>query len=83
MTVLLVGASRRIGRRIEAELLEREHAVTDVTWRGEISLDRPGFESAAGDATDPDAVAKLAVGHDAVASALDPGENPDVDVLRT
>ena len=35
----------------------------------------------AGDVTDPDDVARLAEGHDAVASALGPSEDEDVDVV--
>ncbi|UHQ95043.1 NAD(P)H-binding protein [Haloterrigena alkaliphila] len=70
----------RTGQRIAAELLEHEHAVTGVSRSGELGLDPPEFESVAGDMTAPDALAQLVVGHDVVASALGPGENPDVDV---
>lgn len=63
-------------------LLEGGHTITGVSRSGEIvGIDHPDFEAVAGDATDPDAVAKLAVGHDAVASALCPGEDEHVDVL--
>lgn len=55
-------------------------AATPVSRSGELDrIDHPNFEAVTGDATDPDVVAKLAIVHDAVASALGPGE--DVDVL--
>ena len=82
MHVLLLGASGRIGNRIAHELLRRGHAVTGVSRSGtDDGVDDPNFEAVAGDATDPDDVAELAAGHDAVAAALGPGEDEDVDVL--
>ncbi|WP_049922594.1 NAD(P)-dependent oxidoreductase [Halopiger djelfimassiliensis] len=82
MNVLLLGASGRIGQRIATELLERGHDVTGVSRNGDVEgIDDPGFEAVAGDATDPDSIAALAAGHDAVASALGPGEDEDVDRL--
>ncbi|SFK83747.1 hypothetical protein SAMN04487950_1357 [Halogranum rubrum] len=82
MHVLLFGASGRIGRRITDELLSRDHEVTGVSRSGDIEgVDDPDFEAVAGDATDPNDVAALAEGHDAVASALGPSEDEGVDVL--
>jgi len=82
MRVLLLGASGRIGHRIADELLGRGHAVTGVSRSGEIAdIEDEAFSAVAGDATDPDDVAKLAAGHDAVASALGPSEDEDADVL--
>ncbi|ELK55556.1 NAD(P)H-binding protein [Haloferax volcanii] len=81
MNVLLLGASGRIGTRIANELLNRGHAVTGVSRSGEIDgVDDPDFSAVAGDATDADQIARLAAGHDAVASALGPsdGESPEV-----
>lgn len=84
MQVLLLGASGRIGRRIATELLDRGHAVTGVSRSGEVDgVDDPDFVAVSGDATDPDAVARLATGHDAVASALGPGEGENPTVLTT
>lgn len=82
MNVLLLGASGRIGRRTAAELLDRGHGVTGVSRSGEVEgIDDEGFVAVAGDATDADSVAKLAAGHDAVASALGPGEGESPAVL--
>jgi len=85
MDVLLLGASGRIGQRITNELLDRGHAVTGVSRRGDAPDgvgDADDFVAVAGDATDPDDVAELAEGHDAVASALGPSEDEDTDVLE-
>ena len=82
MRVLLFGASGRIGQRIANELLDRGHEVTGVSRSGEVEgVEDEDFEAVAGDATDPDRVAELVSGHDAVASALGPTEDQDVDVL--
>ncbi|MGB9965614.1 NAD(P)-dependent oxidoreductase [Halobacterium sp. CBA1126] len=82
MDVLLLGASGRIGHRIADELLSRGHTVTGVSRSGHVDgIDDPDFEAVAGDATNEVDVADFAEGHDAVASALGPGEDEDVDVL--
>ncbi|ESP87923.1 NAD(P)-dependent oxidoreductase [Candidatus Halobonum tyrrellensis] len=85
MDVLLLGASGQIGRRIANELLDRGHAVTGVSRSGEVDVEGDEFEAVAGDATDPDEVADLANGHDAVGSALGPpaDEDPEVFVPMT
>ncbi|WP_435116336.1 NAD(P)-dependent oxidoreductase [Halolamina sp. C58] len=84
MDVLLLGASGRIGRRTATELLRRDHRVTGVSRSGAVDgVDDPDFDAVAGDATDADAVAKLAAGHDAVVSALGPSEDEDPEVLTT
>jgi len=82
MHVLLLGASGRIGTRITTELLDRGHAVTGVSRNGDVDgVDDSDFEAVAGDATDPDDVAALAAGHDAVGSALGPGGDGDPAIL--
>lgn len=82
MNVLLLGASGRIGRRIVNEHLERDHQVTGVSRSGEIdTIDDPKFKMVAGDATDPDEIAELAEGHDAVESALGPSDDEAVETL--
>ncbi|WP_277543396.1 NAD(P)-dependent oxidoreductase [Haloarcula laminariae] len=82
MNVLLLGASGRIGQRTAAELLSRGHAVTGVSRSGTVEgIDDDEFVAVAGDATDPDDVARLAAGHDAVVSALGPGEDEPPEVL--
>ncbi|WP_114576590.1 NAD(P)-dependent oxidoreductase [Saliphagus sp. LR7] len=83
MDVLLLGASGRIGRRIAAELLDRGHAVTGVSRSGTVEgIDHAQFTAIAGDATDPDQIGRLAAGHDAVGSALGPGEDDSPAVLE-
>ncbi|WP_135820128.1 NAD(P)-dependent oxidoreductase [Halostella litorea] len=82
MDVLLLGASGRIGHRVANELLDRGHDVTGVSRSGEVEgVEDASFVAVAGDATDPDDVAQLAAGHDAVASTLGPGEDTSPDVL--
>lgn len=82
MNVLLLGASGRIGRRTATELLDRGHAVTGVSRSGTVEgIDDDEFVAVAGDATDPDDVAKLATGHDAVVSALGPSDDESPEIL--
>lgn len=82
MDVLLLGTSGRIGHRIADELLDRGHTVTGVSRSGTVEgIDDSDFVAVAGDATDPDEVARLATGHGAVASALGPGEDESPAVL--
>ncbi len=84
MKVLLFGASGNIGRAIARELLSREHSVTGVTRRGAVDgPEHERFTAVAGDATDAAAVAVLAAGHDAVASAVGPavGRENDRDII--
>ncbi|WP_339105118.1 NAD(P)H-binding protein [Haloterrigena salinisoli] len=82
MNVLLLGASGRIGQRTATELLDRGHAVTGVSRSGTVDgIDDDDFVAVAGDATDPDDIAKLATGHDAVASALGPSDDESPEIL--
>jgi putative NADH-flavin reductase len=82
MNVLLLGASGRIGQRTATELLTRGHAVTGVSRSGTVEgIDDDEFVAVTGDATDPDDVAKLATGHDAVVSALGPSDDESVEIL--
>ncbi|WP_226008354.1 NAD(P)-dependent oxidoreductase [Natrinema salinisoli] len=82
MNVLLLGASGRIGHRIANELLERDHDVTGISRSGEIDkIDDADFKAVAGDATNPDEIAELAAGHDAVASALGPSGDEGAEII--
>ncbi|MXR21054.1 NAD(P)-dependent oxidoreductase [Halobacterium bonnevillei] len=82
MDVLLLGASGRIGHRIADELLARDHSVTGVSRSGTVDdVDDADFVAVEGDATDAGDVAKLATGHDAVASALGPSDDESPDRL--
>ncbi|WP_058826552.1 NAD(P)-dependent oxidoreductase [Haloferax sp. Q22] len=76
MNVLLLGASGRIGQRTATELLDRGHTVTGVSRSGTVDgIDDNEFVAVVGDATDPDHVAMLAAGHDAVVSTLGPSDD--------
>ena len=84
MNVLLLGASGRIGQRVATELLDRDHTVTGVSRSGSVDgVDDEDFAAVAGDASDPVQVTRLAAGHDAVVSALGPGEDESPEVLPT
>lgn len=65
MRIVLIGATGMIGSRIAAEARGRGHQVTGVTRSGQ-----DGTKVA--DASDVDAVADLAAGHDAVVLAVAP-----------
>jgi putative NADH-flavin reductase len=71
MKVLVFGASGAIGQAITAELLARGHTVTAASRTG-APVERLGVPVVTGDAADPVSVAKLAVGQDAVVSAVGP-----------
>ena len=82
MNVLLLGASGRIGHRTASELLDRGHTVTGVSRSGEVSdVESEALTVVEGDATDPDAVARLVAGHDAVASTLGPSGDESPEIL--
>ncbi|GGK87869.1 NAD(P)-dependent oxidoreductase [Streptomyces flaveus] len=65
MRIALFGATGMIGSRIAAEARRRAHEITGVTRSGKNG-------TRAGDASDPDAVARLAAGHDAAVLAVSP-----------
>ncbi|RDI68417.1 NAD(P)-dependent oxidoreductase [Nocardia pseudobrasiliensis] len=71
MRILLFGGTGHIGAAIAAEGLTRGHQITAATRTGttDTALD-PRITVVTGDAADSRTVAGLAVGHDAVASAI-------------
>ena len=72
--VILIGASGFVGSAILNEALNRGHRVTAVVPHPEkISTIHPHLNVVQADATDPDTLAKLAEGKDAVISAYNPG----------
>lgn len=82
MNILLLGATGMVGSRIAAEAVARGHRVTAVSRSGGSPV--PGVTAAAADVGDPQRVAGLAAGHDAVASALAPprdGSDPQEPFL--
>ncbi len=76
--VLLIGATGYVGKALLNELLNRGHQVTAVV-RSEGKLNDSRVETVVGDATNPDTLATLAKGKDAVISAYNPGwANPHI-----
>lgn len=74
MRLALFGATGMIGRPIVDEALSRGHAVTAVVRHPvHLALAHPGLTVAVGDPLDPASVAALVRGHDAVVSAVGPG----------
>ena len=72
--VVLIGASGFVGSAILKEALYRGHKVTAVVLNPEkITVSDPNLTVVKADATDPDTLASLAKGKDAVISAYNPG----------
>ena len=69
MKVALIGATGNVGSRVAAEALSRGHQVTGVTRHPEKQAAKPGLSAARGDTAEPDALAKVLAGHDAVVSS--------------
>ncbi len=70
--VLLIGATGYVGKALLNELVNRGHQVTAVV-RSEGKLNDSRVETVVGDVTNPDTLATLAKGKDAVISAYNPG----------
>ena len=70
MKVAVIGASGRAGSRIVAELVSRGHRVTGIGRRPEQIPALPGVTAKQGDLYDPQGVASLVAGHDAVVSSV-------------
>jgi uncharacterized protein len=70
MKVALIGASGNAGSRILEELVRRGHAVTAIMRNPEKIAPRPGVTAKQGDVHDPDKLAALLKGHDAVISSV-------------
>lgn len=72
--VVLIGASGFVGSAILNEALNRGHKVTAVVRNPEkITVSTPNLAVIKADATDPEVLAGLAKGKDAVISAYNPG----------
>ncbi|MDO4163926.1 MAG: NAD(P)-dependent oxidoreductase [Bacteroides sp.] len=72
--VVLIGASGFVGTAILNEALNRGHQVTAIVRNPEkIQVNNPNLSVVKADATDPDALAQLAKGKDAIISAYNPG----------
>jgi putative NADH-flavin reductase len=70
MKVAVLGASGRAGSEITRELAARGHGVTAIARKPEAIPAAPGVTAVQGDAADPQALAGLIRGADAVISAL-------------
>jgi len=70
MNVAVIGATGRAGREITAELVRRGHNVTAIARHPDAALSSPLVRRVAGDVADPEGLAKLLPGHDAVVSAV-------------
>lgn len=69
MKVALIGISGRVGSRIFAELLNRDHTVTGIARDTTELEDLLGLKTKSADAADPQQLAPLLTNHDAVISA--------------
>lgn len=72
MSIVVFGASGNIGSNIRKEALSRGHRVTAVTRSTDLAPEE-GLTSLQADISDPDEVANIVAGHDAVISAYSPG----------
>ena len=70
MKVALIGASGNAGSRILAELTRRGHAVTAIVRNPEKLSKHTNVTAKRGDVFDPEGLAALLAGHDAVISAV-------------
>src|SRR5690242_15856357 len=76
MKVVVIGATGNIGRRIVQEALSRGHEVVGaVRDPAAVESPDPRVRLVKGDATDPDDVARIVRGADAVVSAISPRPN--------
>jgi len=70
MKIAVIGATGRAGREITAELARRGHEVSAIARHPGSALISPLVEPVAGDIADPEGMAPLLAGHDAVVSAV-------------
>lgn len=76
MNIVVFGATGNVGRRIVAEALRRGHEVVGVVRDPTaVATADVGVPLVRGDATDPQSVATVASGADAVVSAISPRPN--------
>lgn len=70
MKIALIGATGNIGSKILAEALSRGHEVTAIARHPEKLAKPPKAHPAKGDVAEPDTLASLLKGHDAVVSSV-------------
>lgn len=87
MKIALFGATGTVGQRILQEALRRGHTVTAVARDpSRIAEQNPNLTVVAGDMLDPQSVAEVVAGHDAVVSAYAPPQGSEqtiVDATRS
>lgn len=82
--VILIGATGFVGSHILTELLNRGHHVTAVARSAAQLPTHDLLTAVEADATDPETLARLAQGKDAIISSYSPGwGNPDIGRLTT
>jgi putative NADH-flavin reductase len=70
MKIALIGATGNVGSRLLAELTRRHHTVTAIVRQPERVQAQPGVTAKKGDVSDPQGLADVLKGHDAVISSL-------------
>jgi len=75
MQIVLIGATGFVGSAILKEALERGHEVTAVARDRDKLPPHAALHAHSVDVYDPDQLARLIRGHDAVISAFNPGWN--------
>lgn len=70
MKIALIGATGNIGSKILAEALSRGHEVTAIARHPEKVASHPKAHPVKGDVSEPDTLATLLKGHDAVVSSV-------------
>lgn len=81
MKILLIGGSGTIGQRVLAEALKRGHTVTSVTRDPSRVPARSNVTAVKGNILDPESLASVAAGHDAVISAFGPSGGQDASAV--
>jgi putative NADH-flavin reductase len=83
MKLALIGATGFVGSAILKEALDRGHEVTAIVRHPEKVQPHQKLRPVKGDVYNPDEVARLVAGHEAVISAFNPGwGNPDIYNLQ-
>jgi uncharacterized protein len=85
MKIAHIGASGNVGSKILAELLRRGHSVTAISRHPDKLAARDRLHSIRGDTADPERLAAVLKGHDAVISSATfvPGSSPKLlDAIR-
>jgi putative NADH-flavin reductase len=79
MHIVLLGATGFVGAALLKEALHRGHTVTAIVRHPEKLASQEGLVAKAGDVYDPDRLAMVIRGHNALISAFNPGwQNPNL-----